>query len=162
MVELLQMKVVATSNHHHHHYNHRSAGASGGLLSNNGSGNRGFTFGGSDDEEDDDDEHDHPESAVPLTPEEAKMVQVLTDKRQEVIFALIGRLSAKNNDFENCLNANSILIELADNDQLFGKLVESQNFNKLISNACDIKNRNQAYAINVLNTIIKEYPNYES
>jgi len=60
-----------------------------------------------------------------LSPSEAKMVEVLAEKRQEVIAALIERLSGKNKDFENCLNAHSILLELSDNDQLFGKLVET-------------------------------------
>lgn len=89
------------------------------------------------------------------------MTEVLTQKRQEVIATLIERLGTSNKDYENCLNANMILTELSDNEQLFGKLVETQNVTRLIVHACDIRNPNQSYALSVLTSVFKEYPNYE-
>lgn len=38
------------------------------------------------------------------------------------------------------MNAHSILLELADNEQTFGKLVEKENLTNLIKAACDIGN----------------------
>lgn len=70
------------------------------------------------------------------------MLEVLNTKRQEVINALIDRLSAKNKDFENCLNANSILLELSDNQLMFAKLIENHNLQRLINHSCDIRNQN--------------------
>ena len=90
------------------------------------------------------------------------MIEVLNRRRQEVVSVLIDRLGLKNKDFENTLNAQAILLEIADNEMLFGKLVEQQNLTKLIGHACDIKNVNQAYALHVLATIVKEYPSQES
>lgn len=52
--------------------------------------------------------------------------------------------------------------DLADNEQTFGNLVESQNLQALILAACDSMNHlNQSYACNVLANIIKEFPDYE-
>lgn len=60
------------------------------------------------------------------------------------------------------MNAHSILLELADNDSTFGKLVEKENLTNLIKAACDIGNTlNQAYALNIIITIIREFPDYE-
>lgn len=60
------------------------------------------------------------------------------------------------------MNAHSILLELADNEQTFGKLVERENLTNLIKAACDINNTvNQAYALNIIITIIREFPDYE-
>ena len=70
------------------------------------------------------------------------MVDVLNAKRQEVVQTLIDRLSGKNSDYERCLNAHMILIELTDNDQLFGTLVDTGNVTKLINHACDMRNVN--------------------
>lgn len=42
------------------------------------------------------------------------MIEVLNKKRQEVIQTLIDRLGSKNKDYENCLNANTILMELSE------------------------------------------------
>jgi hypothetical protein len=56
------------------------------------------------------------------------MVEVLKNRRQEVVANLIDKLSAHNaTDFESCLNAHSILTEMSDNDVLFEKLVEKEN-----------------------------------
>jgi len=60
-----------------------------------------------------------------MTPEEAKMTEVLNQKRQEVIETLMDRLGPTNKNFENCLNAHMILNELSDNEQLYGKLAEN-------------------------------------
>ena len=137
MVELLQVKITATT--------------SNSTLDR-------FIFSdknrGGDSEEDD-------EPATKLTPLETKMLDILNVRRQEVVLELIERLSSKNTDFENCLNAHSILLELTDNEAMFGKLVDTQNISKLINCACDIRNPNQSYALNILTSIIKEYPNYE-
>lgn len=60
------------------------------------------------------------------------------------------------------MNAHSILLELADNEQTFGKLVEKENLTNLIKAACDINNTvGQAYALNIIITIIREFPDYE-
>jgi hypothetical protein len=70
-------------------------------------------------------------------------------------------LTYKNKDFEECLNAHTILLELADHDQTFGLLVCKENFTQLIRASCDVRNPNVAYALNILVTIIKEFPNYD-
>jgi len=60
------------------------------------------------------------------------------------------------------MNAHSILLELADNEQTYGKLVEKDNLTNIIKAACDIGNyRNQAYALNLIIAIIREFPDYE-
>ncbi len=51
------------------------------------------------------------------------------------------RLSISNTDLEQTLNAHSILLELADNEQTYGKLVEKENLTLLIKAACDINNK---------------------
>lgn len=159
LIELMQVKIVATKIHHHHG---TSDGASGGLLSNNG---KGFAFhqnGGNDSHSDDSSDDDDAVPQVSLSPDEAQMTEVLKARRQEVVAFLIEKLSSKNScDFESCLNANAILSEMTDNDVLFEKLVEKENLQKLINNSCDIKNPNQAQALHVLTNIVKEFPNYE-
>lgn len=52
------------------------------------------------------------------------MIEILNTKRQEVVANLIDCLGAKNKNFEATLNAQLILLELTDNEHLFGKLVE--------------------------------------
>lgn len=97
-----------------------------------------------------------------MTIVERKMFQVLETKKQEVIQYLIQRLSSKNPDFEECLNAHSILIELTENEQTYSKLVEKENLTHLIKAACDINNiQNQAYALNVIIHIIREFPDFD-
>jgi len=59
------------------------------------------------------------------------------------------------------LNAHSILLELADHEATFGKLVQRENLVALIRASCDFKNKHQHYALNVLITIIREFPNYD-
>lgn len=60
------------------------------------------------------------------------------------------------------MNAHTILLEMADNEQTYGKLVEKDNLTQLIKYACDLDNRvGQAYALNVMINIIREFPDYE-
>ena len=92
----------------------RHNGASGGLLGN-GSRSKGFAFDNHTESEDEDKGSDG-DSTAKMTPEEAKMTEVLAQKRQEVIATLIERLGTSNKDYENCLNANMILTELSDNE----------------------------------------------
>ena len=61
-----------------------------------------------------------------------------------------------------CLNACLVLGEAAENEQLYAKLSEPQNLQRLALNACDSANPHQAYALQVLSIIFKEYPNNES
>lgn len=90
------------------------------------------------------------------------MNDVLNQKRQEVIIFLIDSLSAKNkNDFEACLNANAILTDLTEHNVTFSKLIQRDNVIRLMEAACDITNSNQSYALSVLASIIKEYPDFE-
>lgn len=90
------------------------------------------------------------------------MYEVLNQKKQEVVDFLISKLSYHNKDLEQTMNAHSVLLELADNEQTFGKLVEKENLTNLIKAACDINNTvNQAYALNIIITIIREFPDYE-
>ena len=160
LIELMQVKVVPSKSHHHHG---ASDGASGGLLSNNNG--RGFAFheNGGSEISDDDSDNDDGDQATALSPNDAKMIEVLKNRRQEVVAALIEKLSSKNlTDLESCLNAHTILSEMSDNDILFEKLVEKENLQKLINHSCDLKNPNQAWATNVLTNVIKEFPNYEN
>ncbi len=89
------------------------------------------------------------------------MHEVLQDKKQQIIAKLIARLSSRNTDLEECLNAHGILLELADHDSTFGKLVQKENLLALVRASCDFKNTFQHYALNVLITVIKEFPNYD-
>lgn len=149
LVELLQLKIGPATT------SASKSGASGGLL---GGANRGFAFGSHTDSEEEDKEGEE----VKLTPEEARMAEVLGLKRQEVVATLIERLGCpadKKEDLENCLNANMVLSELAESEQLYPKLVEAQNLQRLAQHACDTSNPHQPYALNVLATILKEYPN---
>lgn len=75
---------------------------------------------------------------------------------------MIDRLGAKNKDFENCLNAQSVLTELIDNKKIYKRIIASENLQKLINHACDMNNINQAYALNVLASILKEFTNFEN
>jgi hypothetical protein len=75
-----------------------------------------------------------------MTQVEREMYKVLADKKQHVIEYLIHKLSAANKDFEQCLNAHTILVELTDNENTYGKLVEKGNLILLIKAACDINN----------------------
>jgi hypothetical protein len=82
-----------------------------------------------------------------------------------VFTTLISRLGTppnKQEDLELCLNAALVLGEVAECEQLFGKLAESQNLNQLALNACDGSNPHQAYALQAFATILKEYPNHVS
>ena len=75
---------------------------------------------------------------------------------------MIEALSRNNGDLERTMNAQMVLIELADNESTFGNLVERKNLIALIYNTCDFGNTlNQSYACNVLSVILKEFPDYE-
>ena len=96
-----------------------------------------------------------------LTEEEKLMNGVLEDKKQKVVALLIHWISSNKVDYEKCLNAHFILVELADHEATYGKLVQKDNLTALVLGACDFKNPYQAYALNVLTTIIREFPNFE-
>ena len=68
------------------------------------------------------------------------MHDILNEKKQEVVDFLINKLSYKNKNLEQTMNAHSVLLELADNEQTYGKLVERENLTNLIKAACDINN----------------------
>ncbi len=115
--------------------------------------------------ESDAEEGESPDTKIPEPDEpvnaEQKMKITLNLKRQEVISTLIDRLGAKNKDFENCLNAQTILTELIDSKKIYKRIIASHNLQKLINHACDLKNLNQAFALNVLASILKEFSNFE-
>lgn len=56
-----------------------------------------------------------------------EMNEILNSKRQEVIYQLIEKLSHRNKDFENCMNAHAVLQELTENGQTYAKLIEKHN-----------------------------------
>jgi hypothetical protein len=70
------------------------------------------------------------------------MITVLNKCKQDVIVELIRRLSSWNLDVEESMNAHLILLELADNENCFGQLIEKDVAEALINAACDIKNPN--------------------
>jgi Holliday junction resolvasome RuvABC DNA-binding subunit len=90
------------------------------------------------------------------------MAEILNQKRQEVVLSLIDNLNSKGNrDIEACLNAHLILTELTETDYTFAKLLEKENFVRLMQVACDAQNAYQGYALSVLSSIITEYPDFE-
>lgn len=91
------------------------------------------------------------------------MSDILNQKRQEVINALIDNLSSKNlTDLEACLNGHTIMTELTENEITFAKLIQRDNMVRLMVAASDIYNSlGQSYAMAVLAHIVKEYPDYE-
>jgi len=98
-----------------------------------------------------------------LSAVEKEMSEVLSQKRQEVVVSLIDSLSSKNKDnYEACLNAHLILTELTtENEMTFLKLIQKNNIIRLMEASCDIMNPNQGYALSVLASVIKEYPEYD-
>ena len=89
------------------------------------------------------------------------MSDCLNQKRQEVVTSLITNLSGRNRDFETCLNAHTILFDMTEQAVTFTKLIQREVVVKLIEAACDIMNPNQAYALDVLAKVIREYPDFE-
>jgi hypothetical protein len=92
-----------------------------------------------------DDDKKEPEDKSPakIDPIESNMLDVITIKRQEVVSILIKRLSSMNtDDIDNCLNAHAVLLEIADNEQMYGKLAQNENVTELIIAGCDIRNPN--------------------
>jgi hypothetical protein len=116
-----------------------------------------------DNKTDDEDEKSKGDQAQEnLSPTEQAMNDILSAKRQEVIVSLIESLSAKNkDDFEACLNASTILTDLTEHNVTFSKLIQRDNVIRLMEAACDITNVNQSYALSVLASVIKEYPDFE-
>lgn len=97
-----------------------------------------------------------------MTEQERQMYSILQARKQEVVELLLSKISAKNTDLEQTMNAHTILLEMADNEQTYGKLVEKDNLTQLIKYACDLDNRvGQSYALNVMINIIREFPDYE-
>lgn len=90
-----------------------------------------------------------------------ELTEIHNQKRQEVIHELILKLSIKNRDFEQCMNAHTVLQELTENNQTYARLIEKQNIAHLIECTCDLKNPNQGYAANIVCSIIKEFSDYE-
>jgi hypothetical protein len=112
------------------------------------------------DKESDGDEAESPVKAIEDSqPEnmttEQQMRQILNEKRQEVISTLIDSLGPKCADFESVLNAQAVLTELSDSKKIYKRIIDTRNIQTLINHACDISNRNQAYALNVLANILK-------
>ena len=120
----------------------------------------------SGDKESDGDEAESPvKAAEELQPEnmttEQQMRQILNEKRQEVISTLIERLGPKSTDFESVLNAQTVLSELSDSKKIYKRIIGTRNIQTLVNHACDISNRNQAYALNVLANILKQLGDYD-
>ena len=120
----------------------------------------------SGDKESDGDEAESPvKAAKELQPEnmttEQQMRQILNEKRQEVISTLIERLGPKSTDFESVLNAQTVLSELSDSKKIYKRIIGTRNIQTLVNHACDISNRNQAYALNVLANILKQLGDYD-
>ena len=118
------------------------------------------------DKESDGDEVESPvKAAEESLPEsmttEQQMRQILNEKRQEVIYTLIERLGPKCTDFESVLNAQTVLSELSDSKKIYKRIIDTRNIQTLINHACDMSNRNQAYALNVLANILKQLGDYD-
>lgn len=92
---------------------------------------------------------------------EQQMRQILNERRQEVIFSLIESLGPKGTDFENVLNAQTVLCELSDTKKIYKRIISTKNIQTLINHACNMNNPNQAYALNVLATILKQLGDYD-
>lgn len=60
------------------------------------------------------------------------MSDVLNQKRQEIVTALIDNLHSKHSELEACLNAHLILTELTETEYTFAKLLEKENFVRLM------------------------------
>lgn len=118
------------------------------------------------DKESDGDEAESPvKAAEESQPEnmttEQQMRQILNEKRQEVIYTLIERLGPKCTDFESVLNAQTVLSELSDSKKIYKRIIDARNIQTLINHACDMSNRNQAYALNVYANILKQLGDYD-
>lgn len=60
------------------------------------------------------------------------------------------------------MNAHTILTELCENEITFAKIIQKDNILRLVEAACDLHNHlGQSYALAVLTTVIKEYPDFE-
>ena len=117
LVELLQIKIVNSVNGESNR-NIRDR------FSSDFDDRFGRVIGNNDDDEEDKKEKVEEDPTAGMTTIERKMYEVLKAKKQEVVNYLIRQLTSSNKDLEQSLNAHSILLEMADNDQTYGKLVE--------------------------------------
>ena len=54
------------------------------------------------------------------------------------------------------------MLEFVENEVMYTKLVSNpRNITALAYQACDLKNPSQAYALNILTAIMKEFPEHE-
>ena len=106
---------------------------------------------------DQDNAEDEPEGI--LTPEQEQMQAILLAKGQKILLGLLDAFSHKNDDLERTLNANTIFMEFCENDHCFAMLTNPDVLQKLIKICCQTQNNlpNLAYALNLLQTIIKEF-----
>ena len=100
---------------------------------------------------------DEPEGT--LTPEQEQMQAILRAKGQRILLGLLDAFSHKNDDLERTLNANAILMEFCENDHCFAMLTHPDVLQKLIRVCCQTQRNltNLAYALNLLQTIIREF-----
>lgn len=54
-----------------------------------------------------------------------------------------------------------MLSELADSKKVYKRIIDSKNVQALINHACDMNNKNQAYALSVLTNILKQLGDYD-
>lgn len=106
---------------------------------------------------------DAAENEGTLTPEQEQMQTILQKKSLSICLDLLDALSNKNNDLEKTLNANTVLFEFCDNDHCFAMLTNPEVLNKLIKICCQATTNvtSLSYALNLLQTIIKEFGNNE-
>lgn len=69
------------------------------------------------------------------------MSKVLEEKKQEVVEQLIRKLMRGNVDLEETMNAHTVLLEIADNENTYSKLVERENLLLLLKASTDISNK---------------------
>ena len=117
--------------------------------------------GEKDSDEDEDAVSKHEETTAEVTAKIKALNEIFNHCRQEVITTLIDHLGPKNADLENTLNAQLVLTELVENKKIYKRITEGQNITKLINFACEMRNVNQAYALNVLTLILKEFTTFD-
>ncbi len=81
--------------------------------------------------------------------------------QNQVILRLIMKLGRTNSDYEQVLNSQTILVDLAESEFSFSLVIQKENLENIIYQACDNENENQAYALHILTTISKQYGDYE-
>lgn len=128
-----------------------------------GSSPRGRVSSDFDKTDDEDDTKSKDNQKEQLSPHEQSMLDILNQKRQQVVTSLIDSVSSKNrDDLEAALNAHTILTELCENEVTFSRVILKDNILRLVEAACDLHNNlGQSYALAILSNIIKEYPDFE-